>query len=98
MSQALAITNEVFKSEIDDEDKLATVLDFDKVLGLELDKIVSEKPAVNKIPENINKLLSNRQSARKTKNWVEADNIRDELLKHGWEVKDTADGQKVTKM
>lgn len=98
MSQALAITNEVFKSEIDDEDKLATVLDFDQVLGLQLDKIVNEKPASNKVPESINKLLSDRQAARKTKNWIESDRIRDELLKHGWEVKDTTEGQKAVKI
>ena len=35
-SQALALTFAVLKSDLKNEDKLATILDFDKVLGLKL--------------------------------------------------------------
>ena len=40
--QALVIVHEVLKSYLSKEDKLATVLDFDKVLGLKFDKIMNE--------------------------------------------------------
>ena len=40
-------------------------------------------------------LLDQRLAARKAKNWAESDRIRKCLAALGWEVRDTAEGQKV---
>ncbi|MBM4142236.1 MAG: cysteine--tRNA ligase [Lentisphaerae bacterium] len=42
-------------------------------------------------------LLARRRAARERKDWAEADRVRARLAAAGWEVRDTADGQKVTR-
>ena len=42
-------------------------------------------------------LLDQRAEARKSKNWAESDRLRDEIAAAGWIVKDSKDGQSVTK-
>jgi cysteinyl-tRNA synthetase len=37
-----------------------------------------------------------RQSARLAKDWRKSDELRDQLAALGWEVRDTAEGQKLT--
>lgn len=64
---------------------------FDKVLGLNL----AAKPELT-IEEE--KLLKNRELARKNEDFEKADEIRDELKKKGIEVEDTNDGQKWIKI
>ncbi|HUC89031.1 MAG TPA: cysteine--tRNA ligase [Candidatus Paceibacterota bacterium] len=93
MPQAMAVLNEMLKSEISNEDKLATILDFDKVLGLELKKI---KPI--KIPNNIKDLLNQRDEAKKNKNWQESDKLRKQIEELGYEINDTKDGQQIRKI
>lgn len=73
------------------EDKRATVLDFDKVFGLGFERL---KPAV--IPEEVMKLVEEREKARKNNDWEKADKLRDEIKVKGYEIKDTAEGPKVS--
>ena len=47
------------------------------------------------IDSEIKKLLTKRDIARKNKDWVQSDFIRDQILKHGWVVHDTKKGQEV---
>lgn len=49
------------------------------------------------IPAAVTALLERRAQARAEKNWALGDQLRDEMLALGWQVKDTKDGQKVTK-
>ena len=56
----------------------------DELFGLEL--------MVEELPDDLKTLLDKRQKAREEKDFLKADEIRDELLAHGIEVKDTADG------
>ena len=49
------------------------------------------------IPEEISLLLEQRKAARENKNWAESDRIRDELKEKGYIVKDTKEGQTVTR-
>jgi cysteinyl-tRNA synthetase len=97
MALALAITQEVFKTKLSNEDKLATVLDFDVVLGLKLNEVI-KKTGAEDIPDHVSKLVIERQTARDTKNWAESDRLRDEIKKHGYEVKDTGNGPEVKKI
>jgi len=92
MPQALAVVQEVLKSDLEDKDKLATVLDFDKVLGFNLAKIGKEKI---EIPKEIEKLIKAREEARNNKDWSRADELRDEINKAGYLVEDTNEGQVV---
>lgn len=65
---------------------------YDQVLGLNL----GEHRQVE-IPETVQNLLNQRQAARTDKNFAAADELRDEIAKHGFIVKDTAGGQVVSK-
>lgn len=72
--------------------KAATVLEFDKVFGLMLNDVVA-RPL--QIPEQVQKLLAEREEVRKAKNWQRSDEIRDEIAKLGFVVEDTSEGARV---
>jgi cysteinyl-tRNA synthetase len=82
---------------VSDADKRATILDFDKVLGLQLDQITSEDESFE-IPEHLQKLLKEREIAREKQDWHTSDLIRNEIQAMGYVLKDTDDGQKVRKV
>jgi cysteinyl-tRNA synthetase len=48
------------------------------------------------VPEEVLKVVSERQAARSAKNWAESDRLRDVIAGLGWVVKDTRDGAKLT--
>lgn len=90
MPKALATLQELLKSDISNADKLATILDFDKVLGLDIENAVkmSRLNLDVVIPENIQKLLDERKIARDNKDYKKADELRDQITALGFEVKD----------
>jgi cysteinyl-tRNA synthetase len=96
MSEAVAILNEVLKSDNADEDILSTVLDFDRVLGLNLDKIGGQEEI--EVPLEVEELLKLRQEARENKQYEQSDKLRDEIEELGYTVKDTSEGQKLEKL
>ncbi len=57
-----------------------------------LSRIESEETAISKIAPMVESLLSERESARLSKNWSRADEIRDELTQLGVIVEDGPDG------
>ena len=64
-------------------EELVTLCD---ILGI----IVEKKEEI--LDEDIEKLIAERQAARKEKNFARADEIRDELLARGIVLKDTREG------
>ncbi len=72
-------------------EKIATVLDFDSVLGLNL----STEDVL--LPESIQKLVDERQEARTNKNWQRSDELRIQLETQGYIVLDSAHGQVIEK-
>jgi cysteinyl-tRNA synthetase len=70
---------------------LALLNEFDTVLG------VLTKPT-DSIDATVTALANKRQAARQSKNWAEADRIRDELARLGWAVKDTPQGPQVKRI
>ena len=68
---------------------LDTLLD---VLGL------LPEEADEAIPEDIRRMADERQAARASKDWAEADRLRDEIRARGYELKDTPDGVKINKI
>lgn len=89
-SAALAVVWEMVKSGIEDDVKVATLVKMDRVLGLRL----FEQEEV-KVPEEIEKLKNDRDEARERQDFAKADELRNELEKKGWEVKDTANGARL---
>jgi len=49
------------------------------------------------IPAAVEALLAQRAAARTGRDWAASDALRDQITALGWTVKDTKDGQKVTK-
>lgn len=89
--KAIALLWDLLKDpEVSDADKRATILDFDKILGLNLGSVV--KVAEEKIPEEITALAEAREQARKEKDWVKADALRQEIESRGYDVLDTETG------
>ena len=97
MPEVMALVWKLIKDEkVSDVDKKATLLDFDKVLGLKLDQPL-EKETVE-VPEEIQKLADERVKAREAKNWVESDRLRELIRAKGYLVEDTQKGSKITKI
>ena len=71
------------------------LMDFDKVLALNLDKKRLE--AVEEIPEEINMLAQQRLEARKNKDWKKSDELRDRIKMLGYSISDTPTGQVIRK-
>jgi cysteinyl-tRNA synthetase len=69
----------------------AMLLDFDRVLGLDLDR--AAEPIGEVLPEGAAALLERRAAARAARDFATSDALRDELAALGVEVRDTPDGQ-----
>ena len=92
--QALALVWELLKdTSLSNTDKKATLLDFDKVLGLGLEKIKEEI-----IPDEIINLAKEREQARKEKDWAKSDELRDKINGLGYEIKDSDSGTKISRI
>ncbi len=83
----------IANEEISKADRKATILDFDKVLGLGFADLKEEA-----IPDDIQKLVDAREVARAMKDFKLSDELRDKISSLGYEVKDTDLGQKVFKL
>jgi len=78
--------------DLADSEKAAGLLEFDRVLGLDLDKVVA-KPL--KVPAKVKKLVADREKVRADKDWKASDELRDKIEEAGFTVEDTADGSKL---
>ena len=85
--QALAVVWEVITSNAEPYNKLATILDFDKVLGLGLHDILKYV-----IPQEIHNLIESRRSFRNESKFKEADKVRMQIENRGYRVEDTTSG------
>ena len=94
--EALAVVWKLVKDEsISPADKYATLLNFDKVLGLDLEHNEFE---IKDIPEEVQKLINKRESVRATGDYQKADKLREQIKNLGFVVEDTASGQKISKL
>ena len=75
--------------------KAATLLAFDEVLGLALEDVVA-RPI--KVSAEAQALLDERVRVRLAKDFKRSDELRDELAKLGYQVEDTAEGQRVREL
>jgi cysteinyl-tRNA synthetase len=96
-SAALAVLFKVLDSTLSDAEKYATILRFDTVLGLGLDKAVLKNEQVQ-IPSQVQILLDERRLTREKKDFKKSDELRDKIKELGFIVKDSKDGQVVEKI
>ena len=91
--RALAIAHEVASApDLTDPQRRALLLDFDRVLGLDLEKALDQ----GTLPEGAADLLERRSAARAARDFAASDALRDELAALGVEVRDTPSGQETT--
>lgn len=92
-SQALTVLYDVLKSGLNDASKRYLIEDFDKVFSLGLlEENNSAKKISGELAEFAEKLIEERNQARKDKDFARADAIRAELAAKGIEIKDTREG------
>lgn len=91
--QAVAVMWQMLKSNTPSPDKLDLLFEFDQVFGLKLNEVTEEK-----IPEEINKLVKEREIARKNNDFKRSDELRDEIAKKGYLIEDNQDGYIVKKI
>ncbi|HEY9584802.1 MAG TPA: cysteine--tRNA ligase [Candidatus Paceibacterota bacterium] len=98
-SDALSVLWELLRDEkVEPADRRATALKFDEVLGLNLVELIKKQLEPITVPSDVQKLIKDRETARAEKDFKRSDELREEIKKFGFEVKDTEDGQKVTKI
>ncbi len=86
-AKSIALVFELLKdSKVIDEDKKATILDFDLVFKLGLSSIKTKKTIVSK---EIEELVQRRLEARDNRDFAKADALREEIEKQGYIIKDT---------
>ncbi len=95
MPQALAIVWEMMKSGYPISAKAKTLLEMDKVLGLKLDEYLGKKI---EIPKEVQKLINQREQARKSGDFKKSDELRRKIKKLGFEIEDTPSGSKIKKV
>lgn len=88
LPKALAVVWELLRSRVNPAEKRRSMIKFDQVLGLDLDK-ASEVEQIS-IPADVAKLVAAREGARKRKEWGKADELRKQIAKLGYSVKDEA--------
>ena len=91
MSEAFAVVNELLDADLESGIIIATMLDFDRVLGLNLNSVIREVKELNQDPE-ILRLIKERNQAKQDKDFAMADEIRDSLQAKGLVVVDSANG------
>ena len=105
LNTSLAVTAvyDVLKSKSNAATKLTLLREFDKVLGLDMiesaeraaERAEAEKP---EIPAEVLELAEQRKAARKDKNFVLADELRDKIASLGYEIKETRQGTEINKI
>jgi cysteinyl-tRNA synthetase len=93
-------TNEV--NRLIDQKKLAnieakkllkTLIEWDQVLGINIEKIVSNK---DNIPQEIRIMVQEREKMRQSKQWEQADSIRKKIQEKGYRIEDSDQGTEIT--
>jgi len=96
MPEALAVLWGVVRDEkLSAKARLELIYDFDKVLGLDLEK--SEEKKSGDVPDEVMSLVNQRTEAKKTKNFKLADELRAKVKEMGYEIVDKKDGAEVKK-
>ncbi len=94
MPLAMSFVWEASKFEKKNKEIANILAKFDTVLGLKIDEINDKN---EEMPQEILDLIEQRKEARKNKDFTKSDELRDELIKRGYTVKDTKEEMIVKK-
>ena len=94
-SKALAVLWNFMKSDLDTGTKSAILLKMDEILGLKLSDYIGKQIEV---PDEVQKLVNQREEVRTNKDFTKSDELRDDIKKLGYEVLDTPNGPKLKKL
>ncbi len=89
--RALALVWDMVRSDLPSSIKAALMLDYDRILGLGLDKVQRRE---KELPEEIAELIREREEARRSRDWGKSDAMRERLKEMGVEIQDTPEGPK----
>jgi cysteinyl-tRNA synthetase len=93
IANAFTVLSDVIKEDsLNNAEKLYLIEDFDKVFSLELTAVEETKNSSELDEDYIQKLIQERNDARKQKNWARADEIRKLLLEKDIELIDSKEG------
>ena len=96
--QALAVAWNMLKDDsLSPADKRATLLAMDQVLGLDLANAKSVSISLDELPTEVQKLVEEREAARKAKDFAAADALRENIREAGFEIEDGDVGPHFTK-
>lgn len=93
--RCIALLWDVVNGKLPSSVKKATIIEFDKVLGLTLAESVTEQNNAGKIPIEVQRLLEERECLRHKKDWAGSDRIRESIRMLGFLVEDTTNGVKI---
>lgn len=101
VAKALGIVWQIIRSkELNSKTKYKLILDFDKILSLNLDQVSESYYELNEssIPKEILELKKERDDARTQKNWQRSDELRKKIENNGYSIKDTPEGSVLEKI
>ena len=93
-SKALAVIWDMVKSGAPSSHKLASLIKFDQVLGLNLQQTWESS---KEIPESVKALALERDAARANKDFSKSDELRKQIEDAGFLTEDTPDGTRIKK-
>ncbi|MBU2632303.1 hypothetical protein KKG52_01175, partial [Patescibacteria group bacterium] len=81
-------------------EKAASLIKFDKILGLKVDKAKEfvDKVKSFDIPDSIKEMVKEREKLRKQKKYHVADQMRNKIKKLGFDVRDTKKGMEIVRL
>jgi cysteinyl-tRNA synthetase len=89
--KALAVVWDLVKSNYPGEARKRSLLTMDRVLGLNLDTA----PVPLEVPQNVMRLVEQREEARMKKDFAASDELREKISAAGFTVEDRPDGPRV---
>jgi cysteinyl-tRNA synthetase len=92
LPRAVAVAWDLVKADVPAATKKATLLQFDRVLGL---RLAEWQPPQDAAPDAVMALVQQRQLARAEKRWQDADTLRERVKTAGYEIEDTPQGPRV---
>ena len=91
MPGALALTWELVRSELPGQAKMALLLEFDQIYGLDLDQV----PQEYQLPEPVAATVGERGSLRQQADYNGADALRSDIVAQGYLLEDTVEAPRV---
>ncbi|MBA3960512.1 MAG: cysteine--tRNA ligase [Chthoniobacterales bacterium] len=90
--EQLRVSNRELDESMKPERALAWLQWWEKI-----NRVLALETSEEKVPPEIEQLVEKRKQARQARDWQRSDELRDNLRDLGWDVRDTKDGQVVTR-